>query len=112
MADAKRTYLDHNATSPLRPQAREAMVRALDSVGNASSIHAEGRAARGVVDAAREAVAALLGTRPRDVVFTGGGTEAAATLLTPFVERGGDRRPLDRLLVSATEHACMRRVSA
>jgi cysteine desulfurase len=107
MADAKRTYLDHNATSPLRPQAREAMVRALDAVGNASSVHAEGRAARGVVEAAREAVAALLGARPRDVVFIGGGTEAAVTLLTPFVERDRDRRPLDRLLVGATEHACV-----
>ncbi len=107
MADAKRTYLDHNATSPLRPQAREAMVRALDAVGNASSVHAEGRAARSAVEAAREAVAALLGARPRDVVFTSGGTEAAATLLTPFVERDRDRRPLDRLLVGAAEHACV-----
>jgi cysteine desulfurase len=107
MADAKRTYLDHNATSPLRPQAREAMARALDVVGNASSVHAEGRRARAEIEAAREAVSTLLGARPRDVVFTGGGTEAAATLLTPFVERGGERRPLDRLLVGATEHACV-----
>ena len=107
MACATRIYLDHNATSPLRPQAREAMLRALEGGGNASSVHAEGRAARAFVEAARDAVAALAGAPAREVTFTSGGSEAAATALTPFVSRDGDRRPLDRLLVGATEHACI-----
>ncbi|MHB2165865.1 cysteine desulfurase family protein [Alsobacter sp. R-9] len=107
MAGAARTYLDHNATTPLRPQARDAMLAAFAHVGNPSSVHAEGRAARALVEAAREQVAALAGTRPADIVFTSGGTEAAATALSPHVEAGGNRRPFDRLLVGATEHACV-----
>src|SRR5438034_10214575 len=71
-----RTYLDWNATAPLRPQARAAVVAALDIVGNASSPHAEGRRARALVEDARESVAALVGARPSEVVFTSGGTEA------------------------------------
>lgn len=107
MAGATRIYLDHNATSPLRPQAREAMLRAMDGCGNASSVHAEGRAARATVEAARDAVAALAGVSARGVTFTSGGSEAAATALTPHVTHDGDRRPLDHLLVGATEHACV-----
>src|SRR5262245_48476496 len=97
-----RIYLDWNATAPLRPQARDAMVRALESIGNPSSVHAEGRAARALIEDAREKVAALVNAEPRDVVFTSGGTEANALALTPTVDANGAAR--DRLLASAIEH--------
>ena len=97
-----RIYLDWNATAPLRPQAREAMVRALERIGNPSSVHAEGRAARALIEHAREEVAALVGGAPRDVVFTSGGTEANALALTPNI--GGNGPVRERLLVSAIEH--------
>ena len=77
-----RTYLDWNATAPLRPEARKAMAEAMDLVGNPSSVHAEGRAAKMALERAREAVARALGAESHgDVVFTSGATEAAATLL-------------------------------
>lgn len=75
-----RVYLDWNATAPLRPGARAAMAAALDLAGNPSSVHAEGRAARAVVERAREAVAALVGCKAREVIFTSGATEAAGVL--------------------------------
>jgi cysteine desulfurase len=96
---SERAYLDWNATAPLRPQARAAMVAALDLCGNASSVHAEGRAARRLVEEAREHVAALVGAEPRNVVFTSGGTEANMLALSPLTGGG-----YDRLLVSAVEH--------
>lgn len=71
-----RTYLDHNATAPLRHEAREAMLAALDVTGNASSVHGEGRRARSIVETAREQVAALVNAKPSEVVFTSGATEA------------------------------------
>lgn len=71
-----RTYLDYNASAPLRPAARDAMVAALEVCGNPSSVHADGRRARAVVEAAREEVAALVNARPSEVVFTSGATEA------------------------------------
>lgn len=73
-----RTYLDHNATTPLRPEARVAMIAAMDLPGNPSSVHAEGRAAKAVVERARAQVAELVGCDPVDVIFTSGATEAAA----------------------------------
>ena len=94
---AERTYLDWNATAPLRPQAREAMVAAFDLLGNPSSVHAEGRAARRLIDEARRPVAALVGAEPTDMVFTSGGTEANAMALCPT-------RGADALVVSAIEH--------
>src|SRR5262245_23632849 len=94
---AERLYFDWNATAPLRPQARAAALAALDVVGNPSSVHAEGRAARRLVEEARESVAALMGAEPRNVVFASGGTEANMLALAP----AGGR---DRLLVSAIEH--------
>jgi cysteine desulfurase len=100
-----RTYLDWNATAPLRREAREAMVGALDLGGNPSSVHAEGRAARRVIEEARVEVALLVGTEPRNVVFTSGGTEANALALTPLRQAKADAVPRDRLLVSAIEHA-------
>ena len=74
----RRIYLDWNATAPLRPEARAAMLRAMDMVGNPSSVHAEGRAARAVVERARAQVAALAGCEADEVVFTAGATEAAS----------------------------------
>ena len=98
-----RVYLDWNATTPLRPEARQAMSAAWEVAGNPSSVHAEGRQARRLVEDARAAVAAAVGARPQDVVFTSGGTEANALALTPGLRRGAGE-PLRRLLVSAIEH--------
>jgi cysteine desulfurase len=89
-------YLDHNATSPLRPAAFDAMAEALRAGGNPSSVHRAGRAARARVDKARSQVAALVGAMPSEVVFTSGGTEANNAALT-----GAGRK---RMLVSAVEH--------
>jgi cysteine desulfurase len=90
-----RTYLDHNASSPLRPAARAAMVAALDATGNPSSVHAEGRRARAIIDTAREQVAALVGAKPSEVVFTSGATEANNCVMA-----GGWKA----ICVSAIEH--------
>lgn len=76
-----RIYLDHNATTPLRPQARAAMIAAMDALGNPSSVHAEGRVAKGLVEAARLELAEALGALGADLVFTSGATEAAALAL-------------------------------
>ena len=105
---AERSYFDWNATAPLRPQAREALLEALAIPGNPSSVHAEGRAARSVVERAREQVAALVGAQPANVIFTSGGTEANMLALTPAIEAAGDKRPRDRLLMSAIEHSSVR----
>jgi cysteine desulfurase len=103
MSTTERAYLDWNATAPLRPQARAAMVEALDAIGNPSSVHAEGREARGIVETARERVAVLVGAEPRHVVFTASGTEANMLALSP--QTGGR---WERLLVSAIEHPSVR----
>ena len=76
----KRVYLDWNATAPLRPEAREAMLKAMDVVGNPSSVHAEGRAAKAIVEKARGQVADLVGCEPSEVVFTSGATESLQTV--------------------------------
>jgi cysteine desulfurase len=99
-----RVYLDWNATTPLRPQARDAMAVAWDLAGNPSSVHAEGRQARKLVEDARARVAGAVGALPRNVVFTSGGTEANALALTPGLRRGSNP-PAKRLVVSAIEHA-------
>jgi len=91
-----RTYLDHNATSPLRPSVKAAMLKAMEQGGNASSIHAEGRAARKSMVEAREALAFKLGCLSQMITFTGGGTEANNMAL-----RGVE---VERILVSAIEH--------
>jgi len=98
-----RVYLDWNATTPLRPEARLAMAAAWEMAGYPSSVHAEGRQARRLVEDARAAVSAAVGARPQDVVFTSGGTEANALALTPGLRRGTGE-PVQRLLVSAIEH--------
>ena len=77
----QRFYLDYNATAPLRPEVADAIAAALSLYGNPSSVHAEGRAARSAIESARGKVAALVGARPEDVIFTSGGTEANALAL-------------------------------
>ncbi|HLQ19509.1 MAG TPA: aminotransferase class V-fold PLP-dependent enzyme, partial [Tabrizicola sp.] len=73
-----RTYLDWNATTPLRPEAKAAMAAAMDVVGNPSSVHAEGRAAKSLLEKSRAKIAAALGADGADIVFTSGATEAAS----------------------------------
>lgn len=94
-------YLDYNATAPLRPAAKAAMLAALDECGNASSIHAAGRRVRAIVENARAKVAALAGVNPRSVVFTSSGTEANAMAI-----KGATG--VSRILVSAIEHDSVR----
>jgi cysteine desulfurase len=93
---SERAYLDWNATAPMRVVAREALAAALDLIGNPSSVHGEGRAARALIERARSDVAALVGADSRNVVFTSGGTEANSLALSPVFG--------ERLLVSAVEH--------
>ncbi|MEW2916285.1 cysteine desulfurase family protein [Ruegeria sp. ANG10] len=76
-----RVYLDHNATTPLRPEAREAMIAAMEVCGNPSSVHAEGRAAKALIEKARAQIAAAFGADGADIVFTSGSTEGAALTL-------------------------------
>ncbi len=100
----ERVYLDWNATTPLRPEAKAAMASAWELAGNPSSVHAEGRQARRLVEDARLAVATAVGALPRNVVFTSGGTEANALALWPGARRAGSP-PMRRLLISSVEHA-------
>ena len=100
----RRIFLDHNATSPLRPRARAAMDQALDSPRNASSVHAEGRAAKAMLEEARSSIGQGVGTSARNVIFTSGATEAANLALTPHIRAGRDATPFDLLLLGAGEH--------
>jgi cysteine desulfurase len=103
----RRAYLDHASTSPLRPEARAAMVDALDNLrGDPSRIHEEGMATRVALEAAREHVATLVGARPREVVFTSGATEAIATAVWGASERGSHQ------VVPAVEHSAVRESAA
>jgi cysteine desulfurase len=99
-----RAYLDYNATAPLRREAKAAVMRALDTLGNASSVHAEGRAAHRLIEDARGNVAALVSGDAKLVTFTSGGTEANDTVLTPDWTLKGKPYRADLLLVSAVEH--------
>ena len=94
-------YLDANASEPLRPEARAAMLAAFDVTGNPSSVHRAGRAARRLLEDAREAIAARFGGQPADLVFTSGGTEADA-LAVHSLARGR------RVIIGATEHDAVR----
>ncbi len=98
-----RVYLDHAATTPMLPAAREVLLSASELVGNPSSLHAAGRRARRVVEEARESIAADLGVRPSAVVFTSGGTEAD-NLAVKGLFWAGAQRGARGLLVSAVEH--------
>jgi cysteine desulfurase len=104
---ANRAYLDYNATAPLRAEARDAALSAMETSGNPSSIHTEGRAARRIVEDARSEVARLAGVSSRLVTFVSGGTEAANAALNPLFGGGQNAAPLERLIVSAGEHACV-----
>jgi cysteine desulfurase len=97
----ERAYFDWNATAPLREEARAAMTAAMGMTGNPSSVHAEGRAARRLIEDARAQVAALVGAEPRNVTFTSGATEANMLALSPFAG-------CERLFVSAIEHPSVR----
>lgn len=99
-----RVYFDHNATSPLRPEAREAVLSAMEGPANASSVHAEGRAAKAALEQARVKIARGIRTAARNVTFTSGATEAANLVLTPMVQRGKDPAPMEVLLLAAGEH--------
>lgn len=100
------TYLDHNATAVVRPEARAAMAHALEVGGNPSSIHAAGRAARALVEQARDDVAALIAAPASTIVFTSGGTEANALAIESAVAAGSRR-----LIVSAIEHDSVQETS-
>lgn len=100
---SKRVYLDYNASAPVRTEVRETVAQMLEKQGNPSSVHAEGRALRSRVEAAREHVAALVGAEPRDVIFTSGGTEANITALSPAnVNQTAPERVV--LFMSGIEH--------
>jgi cysteine desulfurase len=103
----RRAYLDHNASAPLLPAARAAMLAALDVDANPSSVHAEGRTARRVIEDARRSVAALAGCKAEHVVFTSGATEAATMLLTPDWQMGRGKLTMSRLYVAASDHPCL-----
>ena len=92
-----RAYLDWNASAPLRPEARDAMVRAMDEIGNPSSVHAEGRKAKAIVERARAQVADLVGCDSAEVVFTSGATEAASAALAGR----------DIVVASKADHDCL-----
>ena len=98
-------YLDANATEPLRPEARQAILEALDLVGNPSSVHAAGRAARALLEAARRTIAARFGASPSGLVFTSGGTEADALAIAAL-------SPSRRIIIGATEHDAVRAADA
>jgi cysteine desulfurase len=106
-------YLDNNATTPLHPRAREAMLPWLgESHGNPSSIHRFGQAARNAVEEAREKVAALLGARPLEIVFTASGTEANNAVLFDLAGQADRSGHLPHLVISAVEHPSIREAAA
>src|ERR1700748_225789 len=102
-----RIYLDWNATAPIRAEVLARMVDALATTGNPPSVHAQGRAARGLVETARQESSRLANAPEAGVIFTSGGTEAIATALTPRWRVKGSPRELSRALIGATEHAAV-----
>ena len=100
-------YLDYNATAPIRPEAREAVLRAFELAGNPSSVHAAGRAARDVVETARKQVGQLAGVVAGSVTFVSGGTEANALAIESAVASG-----VKRLVISAVEHDAVAETAA
>jgi cysteine desulfurase len=98
-------YLDHNAITPVRPEAAAAVARALSAFGNPSSVHAAGREARALLDEARGRVAAALRVAPRDLVFTSGATESAALAIRGALAAAPEGRT--GLVATAVEHPCV-----
>ena len=106
MSQPTRVYLDHNASSPLRAEAQEAMRLAMDpSIGNPSSLHSEGRTARGIVERARQQLADLVAVSTSEIVFTSGGSEAIAAAVHGVCSRAPAK--LRRVVVSAIEHSAV-----
>src|SRR5712671_4203740 len=106
-------YLDHNASSPLRPSAKRAVLEALESCGNASSVHSAGRAARARIERARDSVARFADAEPGTVIFVSGGSEANTAALRGAVAGAlavEDR--ITRIFISAIEHESVRAVAA
>lgn len=99
------TYLDHNAITPVRPEAEAAVLRALRAFGNPSSVHAAGREARAHLDEARARVASAVRIHPRDLVFTSGATESAMLAIRGALAAAPDGRT--GLVVTAVEHPCV-----
>jgi cysteine desulfurase len=104
---AARAYIDHNASSPLLPEARAAALAAMEIAGNASSVHAEGRAARSLIETARAEVATLCGAEPRQVVFTASASEAIGQAIIGGVKALG----IARIILSAGEHTATLRAA-
>jgi cysteine desulfurase len=104
MTPGRRIYADYNATAPLRPEAKAAMAAALELTGNPSSVHAEGRKARALVESAREVVASAIGACRDDIAFASGGTEAVGAALRGALQATGDAV----LVASAIEHDAVR----
>lgn len=100
MSPGSRIYADYNATAPLRPEAKAAVLRAMEATGNPSSVHGEGRKARALVEGARETVAEAIGACRDDIAFTSGGTEAVGAVLRGALAAGPDLT----LLASSIEH--------
>lgn len=100
----QRIYLDYNATAPVRTAAKAAVIAALDHVGNASSIHQEGRKARGLIETARDQIAKLINAQSKEITFTSGGTESNNLVLASNLGALGKKQALAATLLSATEH--------
>lgn len=107
MPSSVRTFLDHNATSPLRDSAKAMILSALEAGGNASSVHTEGRQARKLIETARAQLGEAVNAKATQVVFTSGATEAANHALSPLIRAGGKDVAVSRLYVSAVEHPCV-----
>lgn len=103
----RRIYLDHNATAPIRAEARAAMHAVLDETGNASSVHGEGRRARAIIETARNEIAALVGVKADGITFTSGGTEANHLALAQAAPRGATA-----ILISSIEHLALSEAAA
>ncbi|MDH3785874.1 MAG: aminotransferase class V-fold PLP-dependent enzyme, partial [Acidobacteriota bacterium] len=102
----QRVYLDHNASCPLRPESRRAMLEVLEGdFGNPSSIHAEGRRARGALENARRRVAALVGCGDGELVFTSGGSESISAAVRGVCDRAPES--MRRLVIPDTEHSAV-----
>lgn len=108
MNSPSRTYLDWNATAPLRERVRQSLVASLDHFGNPSSVHKEGRAIRASIEATRRDVASVTGAAPANVVFTSGATEASNLVLTPDYKMGRAPVKVSKLYHSAIEHPAIR----
>ena len=107
MSRDERLYLDHNASAPLLAEARAALIDSLDAA-NASSVHSEGRAARKLVESARDELARLVGCEAEQIAFTSGASEAATTCLSPRWLVEGQETRVSRLAVIDTDHPCVR----